>query len=141
MLPITGYANKLSILPGEKIEVKISSQSHLPYQVQVTRVVCADPHPEGPGRQETPSDAMGRLPSQPGCASGIRVIHLQPPQRQKRCRLFITFSTPAESSTWLPDFPSRHWIGRNYALVPPLTHSFLRVLKVIAIILCLFLRK
>jgi N,N-dimethylformamidase len=57
MLPITGYADRLSIRPGEKLEVKISSQSALPYQVQVARVICADPNPAGPGWQETPIDA------------------------------------------------------------------------------------
>ena len=56
MLAITGYANRLSIRPGETLEIKVSSQSVHPYQAQLTRVVCADPNPAGPGWQEIPID-------------------------------------------------------------------------------------
>ncbi|MBJ88328.1 MAG: N,N-dimethylformamidase large subunit [Woeseia sp.] len=57
MLPITGYTDKLSIRPGGALEVKVSSQSALPYHVQLTRVTCADPNPAGPGWKETPIDS------------------------------------------------------------------------------------
>ena len=57
MLPITAYANRLSVRPGEPLEIKVSSQSTQPYNVQLTRVVCADPNPEGPGWKEIPIDA------------------------------------------------------------------------------------
>ena len=62
MLPITGYTDKLSIRPGGALEVKVSSQSALPYHVQLTRVACADPNPAGPGWKETPIDSAINAP-------------------------------------------------------------------------------
>jgi N,N-dimethylformamidase len=54
MLPLAGYANRLSVRPGEAIEFKVSSRSSAPYSARLVRVVCSDPNPAGPGMREEP---------------------------------------------------------------------------------------
>ena len=48
-IPITGYADRFSLTPGEKINFKVSSTSRDPYKAKLIRVVSGDPNPEGPG--------------------------------------------------------------------------------------------
>jgi N,N-dimethylformamidase len=54
MLQLAGYANRLSVRPGEAIEFKVSSRSSAPYSARLVRVVSADPNPAGPGLREEP---------------------------------------------------------------------------------------
>ncbi|MEZ5853904.1 MAG: DUF6605 domain-containing protein [Hyphomicrobiaceae bacterium] len=54
MLPIAGYADRLSVRPGEKIAFKISSQHEGQYAARLVRIVCADANPNGPGIVEEP---------------------------------------------------------------------------------------
>ena len=49
MLPITGYLERLSARPGERIEVKVSSQLGRDYHADLLRIRHADPNPAGPG--------------------------------------------------------------------------------------------
>ena len=49
MLPITGYLERLSARPGERIEVKVSSQLGQDYRADLLRIRHADPNPSGPG--------------------------------------------------------------------------------------------
>jgi N,N-dimethylformamidase len=65
MLPLTGYADRWSVAPGETIEFKISSRASAPYEARLVRVICADPNPDGPGIKEKPvaADFAGRYPS------------------------------------------------------------------------------
>ncbi len=65
MMPLIGYADRLSARPGETIEFKVSSRADAPYQAGLVRVQCADPNPSGPGPRETPTPAAfaGRYPS------------------------------------------------------------------------------
>ena len=55
-IPIAGYANRFSARPGETIEFKVSSFSNSPYTTRLTRVINADPNPEGMGLIELPCD-------------------------------------------------------------------------------------
>ena len=48
-IPITGYADRFSLAPGEKINFKISSASKDPYRAKLIRVISGDPNPDGPG--------------------------------------------------------------------------------------------
>ena len=52
MLPLAGYANRLSVRPGETIEFKVSSRSSAPYSARLVRVISADANPAGPGMRE-----------------------------------------------------------------------------------------
>ncbi len=49
MIPLIGYSDKLSCRAGEDISFMVSSTNAAPYSVQLKRVICADPNPEGPG--------------------------------------------------------------------------------------------
>jgi N,N-dimethylformamidase len=50
-LPITGYLDRLSARPGEDIIAHVSVAADTPYRAQLKRIICADPHPHGPGRR------------------------------------------------------------------------------------------
>lgn len=54
MLKLAGYADRLSVRPGETIEFKVSSMLASPYQARFVRVICGDPNPAGPGLLEEP---------------------------------------------------------------------------------------
>ncbi len=65
MVPLIGYADRLSARPGETIEFKVSSTGAEPYEARLVRVFNADPNPAGPGLLETPVAAAfeGHYPS------------------------------------------------------------------------------
>ena len=65
MLPIAGYADRLSVRPGETIAFKVSSQLEGPYKARLVRVICADANPAGPGIREeaVEADFQGSYPS------------------------------------------------------------------------------
>ena len=52
MIPLTGYADRWSVAPGETIAFKVSSTACNPYQVRLVKVICGDPNPDGPGIKE-----------------------------------------------------------------------------------------
>ena len=49
MIPLTGYSDRLSAAPGERIAFKVSSTATGPYHARLARVIHADPNPAGPG--------------------------------------------------------------------------------------------
>src|SRR5262245_2595013 len=49
VVPLTGYTDRLSAAPGERIAFKISSAAAGPYRASLARVIHADPNPAGPG--------------------------------------------------------------------------------------------
>jgi N,N-dimethylformamidase len=49
VIPLTGYSDRLSAAPGERIAFKVSSAAPGPYRASLARVVHADPNPAGPG--------------------------------------------------------------------------------------------
>jgi len=49
VIPLTGYSDRLSAAPGERIAFKVSSVATGPYRARLARVVHADPNPAGPG--------------------------------------------------------------------------------------------
>ena len=49
VIPLTGYTDRLSAVPGERIAFKVSSTLAGPYRAGLARVVHADPNPAGPG--------------------------------------------------------------------------------------------
>ncbi|MBB3064309.1 N,N-dimethylformamidase beta subunit family domain-containing protein [Limibacillus halophilus] len=52
MLPLTGYADRWSVAPGETLAFKVSSLLEEPYDARLVRVICGDPNPAGPGIRE-----------------------------------------------------------------------------------------
>ncbi len=67
MIPLIGYADKLSLRPGETIHFKISSVGPDPYEARLVRVICGDPNPDGPGikEEEIPASFAGQYKSRP----------------------------------------------------------------------------
>src|SRR5262245_6352496 len=57
MLPLTGYADRFSVAPGETIAFKVSSTASTPYRAQLVRLISGDPNPAGPGLKEEPVSA------------------------------------------------------------------------------------
>jgi N,N-dimethylformamidase len=64
-LELTGYADHLSIAPGEHIRFMIHSEG-TDYRAGIVRLTRGDVHPEGPGLKETPieSPVSGEYPGQ-----------------------------------------------------------------------------
>ncbi len=57
MSPLAGYADKLSVRPGETIRFHVASQLAEPVTARFVRVICADANPAGPGVKLEPIDA------------------------------------------------------------------------------------
>ena len=49
MLPLTGYADRLSVRPGETIRFHVANATGAHIEAKLVRVVCADANPAGPG--------------------------------------------------------------------------------------------
>ena len=64
MLPITAYADRYSVAPGQTIAFKVSSAAAEDYEARLVRVISGDPNPDGPGIRELPVEAAvaGTLP-------------------------------------------------------------------------------
>ena len=58
MLPIAGYADRLSVRPGETIAFKVSSQLTQPYSARLVRIISGDANPAGPGIVEEDIKAL-----------------------------------------------------------------------------------
>ncbi len=52
MVPLTGYADRFSVAPGEPIAFQVSNTASEPYEARLIRVICGDPNPAGPGIKE-----------------------------------------------------------------------------------------
>ncbi len=65
MIPIIGYADKLTVAPGEVISFKVSSAGDQDYRASIVRLISGDPNPLSPGIQfaDIPSDVDGTYPS------------------------------------------------------------------------------
>lgn len=65
VVPLIGYLDRFSARPGERLEVKVSSQLRSPYRAELVRVRHADPNPAGPGMRLIPIPASwaGEYPS------------------------------------------------------------------------------
>ncbi len=51
---ILAYTDKLSVEPGELVEVKVSSPRAGNYRAALVRVICGDNSPDGPGYKVEP---------------------------------------------------------------------------------------
>ena len=50
---IFGYANKISVRPGDSLDVFVSATGATHAQAQLVRLIHGDAHPDGPGYRET----------------------------------------------------------------------------------------
>ena len=63
---LAGYTNRWSAKPGETIQFMVSSAAAAPFTMDVARLLCADPNPDGPGYREVamPCSVDGQHPGQ-----------------------------------------------------------------------------
>jgi len=89
VLPITGYMDRLSARPGERLAVKVSAEGGGDYEADVVRIRLADPNPAGPGIKYEPQPGLGgrfparfqesrpgsfaRIPAHP-CQAALRLV-------------------------------------------------------------------
>lgn len=52
MLRITGYSDKYSVCPGDKLRFYVNSEENEDYDVQLVRLIHGDTNPEGPGYKD-----------------------------------------------------------------------------------------
>jgi N,N-dimethylformamidase len=66
MLKIMGYADRLSVRPGEQIAFKVSCEDTAEYyQTELVRLICGDDRPDGPGfkADQIAADCNGTYPA------------------------------------------------------------------------------
>ena len=54
MRKLFGYSDRISVRPGETIRFMVSSLNGSSYHADITRLICGDHSPAGPGFKETP---------------------------------------------------------------------------------------
>ena len=118
MLPLTGYADRLSVRPGETIRFHLSNATGADVEAKIVRVVCADANPAGPGivlepvattparcgsatEQRSPQGSYARIESPARCfgASGFSVTCLVHPTRLAGARQAIASRTGAGAAS------------------------------------------
>jgi N,N-dimethylformamidase len=66
MKSLLGYADKISVAPGETIAFKVSSEDSAAYDAAIVRLFNADTNPAGPGyREQSVPDANWRIAGRP----------------------------------------------------------------------------
>ena len=65
MRRLLGYADEISVRPGQTIGFKVSSEDEGSFRLELVRVRCGDDTPEGPGLKQTPveADVNGAYPA------------------------------------------------------------------------------
>ena len=81
MLRITGYSDKYSAFPGEKVKFYVNSEKNENYDVQIIRLIHGDTNPEGPGYKE----------EEIGSAQCNKTL---PRKKPKNTRRFIYYYSP-----------------------------------------------
>ena len=110
MLPITGYADRYSVAPGETIAFKVSSAAAEDYEARLVRVISGDPNPDGPGIREEPVDAdfAGFHPSR------VQAIHNGSCGRVSATAPLDSLASFTVAATIWPTLPL---LGRRQAIV------------------------
>ncbi len=93
MIPLIGYADRLSLRAGETINFKVSSQGSEPYQAKLVRVISGDPNPNGPGikEKEITADFAGSYPSR--TQDAVQGSHIRVPVNEALPQSFTVVAT------------------------------------------------
>ena len=122
MLKITGYPDRYSVAPGEKIAFKISLEEADRFDARIVRVVHGDCNPEGPGLKfiHVPTALDGSHPGrkQVGDAGSYMVVD-DAPDLGRRVFTFLTIVWPTLPgrgeqtlfAQWDPTMQRGVWIG------------------------------
>jgi N,N-dimethylformamidase len=81
MLKITGYPDRYSVAPGEKIDFKISLEEGNHFDARIVRVVHGDCNPDGPGLKfrHIPTALDGKHPGRPQRIDAGSYMVVDPP--------------------------------------------------------------
>ena len=103
MIPIIGYADKLTAAPGDVVAFKVSSNGPAEYQARLVRMISGDPNPDSPGVQfaEVPSDFDGAYPSR------LQRVSLGSYARADMGDLFDGVTSFTASATIWPTMPTK----------------------------------
>lgn len=103
-LPITGYLDRFSARPGERLAAKVSAVDAESYEAALVRVVHGDANPAGPGiiLEPVPDGALGQYPAREQTIrnGSFATVPADPSFRQNR--LFIRVLV----QPWLLDRPA-----------------------------------
>jgi N,N-dimethylformamidase len=66
MLPLAGYAERLSARPGQTLRFHVANATGAPVTARVVRVLCADPNPAIGGVRTAPVDVAVQVLAPPG---------------------------------------------------------------------------
>ena len=118
MLPLTGYADRLSVRPGETIQFHLANATSAEVQAKLVRVICADGNPAGPGvlvepvasppavcaaagEERSPQGSYARIEDARRCLGegSFSVTSLVQPTRIERGRQAIVSRTDAAASS------------------------------------------
>lgn len=98
MLEVLGYADRISVAPGETIGFKVSSLTGRPYRAGLVRVIHGDANPAGPGlrMQPVPSPIDGVRSGRPQAidAGSFMVAGPLPPADGRRGMTLCAFVWP-----------------------------------------------
>jgi N,N-dimethylformamidase len=122
MLQIIGYADRLTVRPGQRIEFKVSCETGATeYRAQILRLVCGDDELEGPGFKAHAVNATvnGSYPARHQPIRAGSCVIVPPGPALDRVESFILSAniwptTPAAGEQLLI---GRHRGGAGYALV------------------------
>ena len=73
--PLLGYADRLSVRPGETVAVKVSCTLEEDFSASLVRIICADPNPSGPGiiEESVPANFAASYPAR---VQPLSLIHI-----------------------------------------------------------------
>jgi N,N-dimethylformamidase len=103
MLPLTGYADRFSVAPGQTIAFKVSSATAAAYQARLVRLISGDPNPAGPGIKEEPVPA----PFAESYPSRVQPVALGSYMRVADAPAFRRLRSFTLSATIWPTLPDR----------------------------------
>ena len=103
MLPITGYADRLSVSPGQTIAFKISCAEAGSFDARLVRVICGDVNPDGPGirEQDLASDFEGSYPAR------LQPVYLGSYARIESCPALANLESFTAIATIWPTTPEK----------------------------------
>ena len=92
MTPLAGYADKLSVRPGETIRFQVASQVTEPVAARFVRVICADANPAGPGIKLEPVASQPKQMAAPAKQTVPRGSYAVVPDAAAALRDLTSFS-------------------------------------------------
>ena len=105
MLKILGYADKLSVAPGETVRFMVSCTGAKSYRTEIVRIIHGDANPAGPGLKlaKVPTPVTGEYPAREQRIDGGSYLRVPDHERLRTLQGFTVMAmiwptTPASSA-------------------------------------------